>query len=301
MTQQVDYLKSMSMTNGSSDLAFFSRKLQPSQTRYTTTEKELLSIVETLKEFRNILLGQKIVIHTDHKNLTYKNFNSERVMRQRLFMEEYSPDIRYIEGEKNVVADALSHLSMEQEPREEAFFTLEQLSNMYCYTANKKGKQKEDTSCPINYQLIGKEQSKDKKITKLALTKPDSYSLKEFKSAGKKFDLICHKDKIVIPSTLQQRIVDWYHNYLGHPGINRTEETISQHLWWPKMRGHITNSVATCNSCQRNKRRHKKYGHLPAKTAEAKPWDKLCVDLIGPYTINRKRSQYIGMQMCYHD
>jgi hypothetical protein len=58
-------------------IAFFSRKLQPAQTRYTTTEKELLSIVETLKEFRNILLGQTIVIHTDHKNLIYKNFNSE--------------------------------------------------------------------------------------------------------------------------------------------------------------------------------------------------------------------------------
>ena len=267
--------------------AFFSRKLQPAQTRYTTTEKELLSIVETLKEFRNILLGQKIVIHTDHKNLIYKNFNSDRVMRQRLFIEEYSPDIRYIKGENNVVADALSRLSMEQEPREEAFFTLEEMSNMYCYAANKKDN-KEDTSCPINYQLIGHEQSKDKKIRKLALTKPDSYALKEFKSAGKRFDLICHDDKIVIPSTLQQRIVDWYHNYLGHPGINRTEETISQHLWWPKMRDHITNSVATCKSCQRNKRRHKKYGHLPAKEAEAKPWDKLCVDLIGPYTINRK-------------
>ena len=30
---------------------------------------------------------------------------------------------------------------------------------------------------------------------------------------------------------------------------------------------------------------HKKYGHLPAKEAQANPWDVLCVDLIGPYTI----------------
>jgi RNase H-like domain found in reverse transcriptase len=43
-------------------IAFYSRKLRPEQTWYTTTERELLkSIVETLKEFRNILLGQKIV------------------------------------------------------------------------------------------------------------------------------------------------------------------------------------------------------------------------------------------------
>jgi hypothetical protein len=46
-------------------IAFYSRKLKPEQTRYTTTERELLSIVETLKEFRNILLGHRIVVHTD--------------------------------------------------------------------------------------------------------------------------------------------------------------------------------------------------------------------------------------------
>ena len=62
-------------------IAFYSRKLSPAQTRYTTTEQELLAIVETLKEFRNILLGQQIKVYTDHQNLTYKNFNSERVMR----------------------------------------------------------------------------------------------------------------------------------------------------------------------------------------------------------------------------
>ena len=32
-------------------IAFYSRKLNPAQTRYTTTEQELLRIVETLKEF----------------------------------------------------------------------------------------------------------------------------------------------------------------------------------------------------------------------------------------------------------
>ena len=89
-------------------IAFYSRKLQPAQTQYTTTERELLSIVETLKEFTNILLGQKIIVHTDHKNLTCKNFNTERVMRWRLILKEYGPEIKYIKGPKNIVANALS-------------------------------------------------------------------------------------------------------------------------------------------------------------------------------------------------
>ena len=53
-------------------IAFYSRKLQPAQRRYTTAESELSSIVKTLKEFKNILLGQQIVVYTDHKILPIK-------------------------------------------------------------------------------------------------------------------------------------------------------------------------------------------------------------------------------------
>jgi len=79
-------------------IAFYSRKLNPAQMRYTTTEKELLSIVETLNEYRNILLGQQIKVFTDHKNLVYKHFNTERVMHWQLLLEEFGPKLTHVKG-----------------------------------------------------------------------------------------------------------------------------------------------------------------------------------------------------------
>ena len=54
------------------------------------------------------------------------------------------------------------------------------------------------------------------------------------------------------------------------------------------MRQQVHEQIKRCHVCQVNKKQTKKYGHLPAKEAEFEPWDKLCVDLIGPYTIKRK-------------
>ena len=82
---------------------------------------------------------------------------------------------------------------------------------------------------------------------------------------------MCYKDKIVVPKQLHKHVIDWYHVTLCHPGINRTEESIGQHLFWPKMRDQITKYVQACPTCQKNKRQVKKFGWLPPKEAETVP------------------------------
>jgi hypothetical protein len=91
-------------------IAFYSRKLNKVQRNYTPTERELLAIVKTLKEYRNILLGQQIKVFTDHKNVTYVNFNTQCVIHWCMVIEDFAPELVYIPGAKNIVADAISCL-----------------------------------------------------------------------------------------------------------------------------------------------------------------------------------------------
>eukprot|EP00804_Cyclotella_cryptica_P024746 CCRYP_001725-RA/>CCRYP_001725-RA protein AED:0.27 eAED:0.27 QI:0/0/0/1/0/0/2/0/303 len=108
------------ITQGNRPLAFFSRKLSTTQQKYSVTELELLAIVETLKEFKGMLWGQRLKVYTDHKNLIQDalGLTSDRVYRWRLLLEEFGPEIVYIKGIHNTVANAISRLVIRPIPSE---------------------------------------------------------------------------------------------------------------------------------------------------------------------------------------
>ncbi len=56
-------------------------------------------------------------------------------------------------------------------------------------------------------------------------------------------------------------------------------------MYWKGVRTTIRSLTKSCKTCQTNKKRKLKYGHLPSKTVITVPWRVLCVDLIGLNTL----------------
>ena len=101
----------------SKKLSFFSKKLTIAETRYSTFDHELLAVYATTRHFRHNLEGRNFFVNTDHKPLTFVMTSvterpSLRKTRQLAFIAEFTTDIRYVKGETNFVADALSRPSV---------------------------------------------------------------------------------------------------------------------------------------------------------------------------------------------
>ena len=94
-------------------VAYASRTLNDTETKYSTVEKELLAIVWACKHFRPYLYGRKFTIYTDHRPLIWL-FNlrepNSKLVRWRLKLEEYDYKIVYKKGKFNTNADCLSRV-----------------------------------------------------------------------------------------------------------------------------------------------------------------------------------------------
>ena len=120
------------------------------------------------------------MVYTDHKNLTYKPFNTERVMRWRLILEEFGPELKDIKGENNVVADALSRLKISDNQ------DILNISKIYGYD----DADLVDSAYPNRYHDIAKAHKTDDKLKQKLVSHKD-FTLDTFCGGNQNHCLIC--------------------------------------------------------------------------------------------------------------
>ncbi len=96
---------------GLQPVAFESRKLQPAERNLAPYDRELLALVHALLKWKHLLLGAAFTVHTDQQALKYLLTAPVRTSRQERWLAKimrFMPEIKYVKGTDNVVADALS-------------------------------------------------------------------------------------------------------------------------------------------------------------------------------------------------
>ena len=102
-------------------VAFFSRKLNKVEARYSAFDRELLAMYLGVRRFRYFVEGRPFTLFMDHKPLTYAFANASdsyslRQQRHLAYVSEFTTDVRHIHGKDNLVADTLSRVVLDTSP-----------------------------------------------------------------------------------------------------------------------------------------------------------------------------------------
>jgi hypothetical protein len=295
-------------------VAYYSRKLTETQKKYTTMEKELLSIFMTCKEFETMLLGADNQIHTDHKNLTFTTAVNDRVIRQLNYIKRFGPKYSHITGDDNFLADMFSRLSRLSDadvpisslpkkessvsngiihvaPTENYSFLLDDPKMLDCFL---NLPDEDELPFALDLQRIAIGQQTDQALWQNRLAHPLHYPERQFGDI-RLFTYLPQPDaqwKICVPTHQLRDLIQWYHQALRHPGLHRLLQTMTMHLHHPNMRAMTEDITLHCDACQRQKLQGPQYTHLPPREAALVPWEEVTLDLIGPWTIKLDNNSY---------
>ncbi|GJV99551.1 reverse transcriptase domain-containing protein [Tanacetum coccineum] len=92
---------------------YASKTINEAKSHYTTTEKEILSLVYAFEKFWSYLIFNKSIVYTDHSALKYlftKKYSKARLLRWVLLLQEFNFNVIDTKGAENLAADHLSRL-----------------------------------------------------------------------------------------------------------------------------------------------------------------------------------------------
>lgn len=248
--------------NGSwQPISFFSKSLSDTQQRYSTFGRELLAIFSAIKHFRHFVEGREFFIATDHRALTSALSSpperfSPREVRQLQFVTEFTTDIRYVPGEANPVADALSRINL-----------VSQLPTS------------------LDLAALASAQKSDQELVALRTRSDNSLVWEEHPcptaSATIVVDTSTGSPRPFVPEGYRRIVFNSLHG-LSHPGIRSTQRLVCSRYVWPNMNRDVHRWTRSCTACQKSKIQR----HIVSPTGTfplpGRRFDVVHIDLVGP-------------------
>ncbi len=265
-------------------IAYASRLCTSAEKNYSITERETLAVIYCLEHFRDIILGYKIRVWTDHtaiQNLfKHKNLRG-RIARWFVTLQNYEISFEYIPGKKNTAADALSrHIGTPE--TDTPVYCLQNLTTLdtdLLYTEQRK----DDIWKKIIEYLEGTTQSKTHNI-------PRKYKLSEYKIHNgllyRHTELACkgvsrgQVKQLVIPKELVPTVLHIIHDCAtsSHPGKEKAYRQAQLQYYWTDMRKQIYNHIDNCNVCAEVKGHTRAPAPMLNYPIPEKPWDRVHID-----------------------
>lgn len=211
-------------------IAYTSRVLQNAELRYTVTEKELLSVVYALQQWRVFVLGRHVTVLCDHKVLSFLKscpLLNARLARWSMCIQEYDVTIQYCKGSENIIADTLSRAPLGRgefgpELSEIHIATIQEFDKrMGKLLKDIEKYQKEDEFCVKITDKLNKETVRDKEKWFV------SHQGRLFKRGSTK----CPGYKLVVPKKLIISIVKVEHEENGHFGARKCYERLKRYFF----------------------------------------------------------------------
>lgn len=242
-------------------LAFFSKKLSPSQQKYSPYDRELLAIYEAIRHFRHMVEARHFTVYTDHKPLSYafhsrKEKCSPRQFRHLDFISQFTTDIQHIPGKDNVVADTLSRTS--------------------------------EITQPIEFITLAKAQEVDEELKELLKSQTALQLIR--KAIPGTQDTIYYDQSTgtlrpYITRELRKQVHDNLHS-LSHPGAKATAKLVAERFVWPGVKKDCREWAKACHHCQKAKITRHVTPPMGQYKLPRRRFQDIHIDIIGPLPVS---------------
>ena len=252
-------------------LGFFSSPLHGKQPEWPPFDRELLAAHKGIRHFRPYLEGRTFTLYSDHNSLVpaVRKKSEPHTMRQSYQLAgiaEYTNDIRYIEGKANVIADALSRVSIPPNA-----------TSTLAGVVNAVGPQ------GIDFPSLARDQASDPDTQRLLNDAHTGLRLKTVRVSD--VDLICDCSNGVarplVPAGWRRRIFDAIHG-LSHPSVRATKKLVTSRFIWPSAPTDVAEWANTCIQCQQAKVQRHTQAPLQSFATPSKRFQHIHIDIVGP-------------------